>query len=144
MESGEWYDRHSISVQAGEHITVELQSEAFDPWLIVQNTDGEQLDNDDYQGDRSRSLITLQAPSAGDLLIVPTTYAPHTGGDYRLRISRNSSAESLQPSSTVITGELADGDRTTDRGAAYDMHTFQGQPGQRATIELTATALIPT
>lgn len=140
LDSGEWVDAHRIPVSAGEQLTIDMQATGFDPYLIVQNTDQEQIDNDDYEGDATRSLVSLVAAGDGEILIAPTTFAPNTGGAYQIRITRGAAGEPAAPAASANTGELEDTDPVTERGTPYDMYTFEGQPGQRAEIRLTSEA----
>jgi hypothetical protein len=54
---GEYYDTYTFQAQAGQTITVNMSSSDFDTYLIVAAPSEEQFENDDHEGDATRSRV---------------------------------------------------------------------------------------
>lgn len=87
LTSGEFADLYSVDVEEGQTITVEMTSSNFDPYLILRVPGGTQVDNDDYNGDRTLSRIDHVAAADGEFDVIATSYAPGETGDYEVEIS---------------------------------------------------------
>ncbi|MDX1420741.1 MAG: hypothetical protein R3181_12295, partial [Rubricoccaceae bacterium] len=57
LGSQEYVDTYGFVGRAGEGVSVDLRSSAFDPYLILQMPGEDQLDNDDWEGARDRARI---------------------------------------------------------------------------------------
>jgi hypothetical protein len=79
---------YELRVAAGERLVVSVESPAFDPVLEVVLPDGTSLMNDDYQGSRQRSQLTVSARAAGTLKVRVRPYRPGTGGAFHVRAER--------------------------------------------------------
>jgi hypothetical protein len=86
LRSGELHDRYFFYGVAGQIVDVVLESEDFDPYLIVVGPDGQNLaENDDDDGSRVRSRIQVELIETGVHRLATTTYQPGERGDYTLR-----------------------------------------------------------
>ncbi|HYE96235.1 MAG TPA: pre-peptidase C-terminal domain-containing protein [Rubricoccaceae bacterium] len=148
LTSGEYRDEYTFQGRSGESVVIELRSGDFDPYLILKMPNGEQLDNDDHEGDLTRSLISTTLPEDGTYRVLVTTYEPGETGDYDLSI-RGGSGEggagrfAAARGRRQERGDLASGDETLRSGEFYDTYTFEGVPGQRVTIDLRADDFDP-
>ena len=95
LESGEFVDYYSFFGRQGQSVVVDLTSSSFDPYLLLVMPDGNQLDNDDWEGDRTRSRIETTLPANGMYRVGATTYQPGESGSYRVQIG--GSGMSAQP-----------------------------------------------
>ena len=84
LDSGEYADLYNVSADQGETIVIEMTSSAFDPYLILRPPGGTQVDNDDFNGDRTRSRIEYVATQGGSFDVIATSYAVGESGDYRV------------------------------------------------------------
>ena len=101
----------TVEVPAGGTLDVELTSDAFDPYLLVEVVGTDQvLRNDDFNGSRSRSVIVQPNPTAGPLQarIVASAYAAVGRGAYTVRYAVH------EPPPPIVGTPLAAG---TVRGA---------------------------
>ena len=57
-------------------------SNDFDPYLIVKAPSGSQVDNDDYNGDRTRSHIEHVATESGAYSVIATSFQTGETGAY--------------------------------------------------------------
>ena len=135
LQSGEFSDAYTV-VGTGGPLVVDLQSSAFDPYLIVETPGGEQFDNDDYEGALDRSLLVVQTRPGEAYEVIVTSYTPGETGSYRLEMRDEDSATAS--GIRTETGRLGAGDNRLDSGEWYDLYTFSGVPGQRLRADLTS------
>lgn len=97
LGNGEYYDRYSVIVAAGQWIEADLTSDAFDTYLILAAPSGIQEENDDFEGSQRRSHVRIQAQETGTWQVIATSYAGRETGDYRLTVLASSEAASPSP-----------------------------------------------
>ncbi|MEC7242538.1 MAG: pre-peptidase C-terminal domain-containing protein [Myxococcota bacterium] len=141
LSTGEFVDTLEIKGTKGEEWTLDLRSTDFDPYLGLQMPSGETLANDDFEGARDRSLLRFQLQESGDYQIQITSYQAKENGSYVLTLHRNMEApDSSDAASSAaehfFTGVLSEGDDTLDGGEWYEVHTFEGRPGQQIRAEM--------
>jgi hypothetical protein len=86
LNSGEFIHSYFYRAQAGERVTVYLESREFDPYLLARGPGDFQLDNDDIADGNLNAGLDIVFPSAGEYRIVATTYQPGETGAYTLRV----------------------------------------------------------
>jgi hypothetical protein len=86
LASGEYSDAYAVEGRQGQTLVLDLRATAFDPYLILAMPGGEQLDNDDFEGDQTRSRIETTLPETGTYRVVVTSYAVGETGAYELDI----------------------------------------------------------
>lgn len=84
---GTRYERHEVDAEAGQMLTVELKSNAFDPVLFISNPDGSNLVRDDDGGNGNNSMAVASLPYTGTYVIYVTGFGDATGS-YELTIYR--------------------------------------------------------
>ena len=92
LNSGEYVDRYAFVGRAGDRVTVDLTSTAFDPYLILQMPGDDQLDNDDWEGATDHSRIEHTLPADGTYHVLVTSYAAGETGAYTLTMQRGGGA----------------------------------------------------
>ena len=139
ISSGEYADLITVQGRAGERWVIDLRSSAFDPFLILKAPSGEQVENDDFEGDRTRSLIDLTLSEDGEYMIIPTTYRPGQEGAYDLTLRRVGADQppAGEEEHLRYTGQLESGDEQLGGGEWYDAYEFTGLPGQPMRAHLT-------
>jgi hypothetical protein len=93
LESGEYADHYTFTGRAGQRAVIELRSGEFDPYVFVRAPSGEQYDNDDFAGDASRALLSLELVESGRYAVTVTSYAAAETGSYTLTIDVEGSSE---------------------------------------------------
>jgi hypothetical protein len=136
LSSGEYRDNFSFEGQSGQEAVIDLRSSEFDPYLMVRTPSGEQLDNDDFEGDTSRSLISLVLEESGTYDVTVTSYQEGETGGYTLQMDVDDAAQIAGTREEA--GSLANGDDVLDDGEFIDVYEFTGRPGQRVTLELSS------
>src|SRR5690606_36798726 len=96
-------------VEAGQRLTADLTSDAFDPYLIALAPSGEQFDNDDWEGNLDRSRLDIEDAEAGTWRVLVTSYDVGETGAYTLVLSTTDSFGSASSGPRSVTVCLLDG-----------------------------------
>ena len=86
LNSGEYVDQYDVQCRRGQTLIVDLHATDFDPYLIVRPPAGEQIDNDDHEGDRTHSHVEAAPAQDGTCEVLVTSYQPGESGAYELTI----------------------------------------------------------
>jgi hypothetical protein len=86
LQDGSFVDVYGIQLNAGDQLTVDMNTTAFDPYLVVLTPDNQGFENDDFNGDRTHSRITITAGMAGPYAILATSYLPGATGNYTVTV----------------------------------------------------------
>lgn len=141
LQGGEWADDHSIEVQAGQPLVIDLRSTDFDPYLLVLKPDGKFLENDDFQESSEHSRIEIPSPEAGTYRVTVTSYEKGESGRYRLEVP--DAPRSGGSTARVERGRLESGDGTLNSGELRDEYLFTGRAGETVTIDLRSSDFDP-
>ncbi|HSG66025.1 MAG TPA: hypothetical protein VLD39_13535, partial [Gammaproteobacteria bacterium] len=95
LEAGEYCDYYTFRGRPGAMAVVMLTTADFDPYLIVRAPSGDQLDNDDYEGDESRSVVTFPMRESGTYTIGVTSYDSAETGTYSVLVELEAGARAL-------------------------------------------------
>jgi hypothetical protein len=89
LENGQVYEDYAYvaySIEAtGNPLSIEVNSEKLDTYLIVQAPDKSFSTNDQFHGDNAG--ITIKKPSSGQWIIIATTYGVKEVGNFRLVVN---------------------------------------------------------
>jgi uncharacterized protein YfaP (DUF2135 family) len=135
LDSGEFFDRFTVTLEEGDTIDINLASTDFDAYLFVRHADDAdfQLDNDDREEGVSDSHIAMTAPHRGVYEVYVTSYKAGETGSYRLTISGAGAAGDQVREET---GALANGDDRLDGGEFADRYELNATAGEPFTIDL--------
>lgn len=86
MEPGKYADFYVIEGNANQRAVFDLASEDFDTYLLVISPAGEEFENDDFEGDIDRSLISMILPESGTYEVWVTSYSEGETGSYTLKV----------------------------------------------------------
>ena len=103
-EDGSLYEVHSFNGQADQDVVIQMNSSAFDTYLMLLNSSGEVVaQNDDYQGSTD-SLVTATLPSDDKYSVIANSYNSSGRDSYTLVVTGTSSTETqpTQNSTEVI------------------------------------------
>ncbi|MEM0964301.1 MAG: hypothetical protein AAGK21_17375, partial [Bacteroidota bacterium] len=143
LDTGEYLDEYAVSAREGQAVTAVVTSEAFDTYVLVISSSGEQQDNDDCtQGDLSRSCATLVADRTGRVRIGVTSFEPGETGDYTVQITVGEGGlSSTAPAEGP--GSLTAGDDQLESGEFVDRREVVLEAGQRLAATLTSSDFDP-
>ncbi len=133
-ETGEYLDSYFFEGSANQTTTFELRSVDFDTYLRVITPNGEEYENDDYEGDTERSFLSLDLTVSGTYEVMVTSYSSGETGDYTLEI--NTADELEGEISLDEIGRLESGDEFRASGEFTDSFEVVALPGQVLTITL--------
>ncbi len=154
LQSGEFIDTYPLQGLAGQQVEISLASQQFDTYVAISGPGGfSQYNDDDTPNNTRNSRLVVTLPANGEYTIHATSYAAGETGAYQLNIGpaqATTATDALQggPGQTfaagqTMNGELAQGDTTLQSGEFIDTYNFQGQAGQRVTIDMRSTAIDP-
>lgn len=87
QSDGSLYDEHTFTGRAGQTITVSLESQDFDPFVIVVGPDDQVLGQNDDASPRSlNALLTVTLPATGTYRIIANSYDRTGRGSYTLTV----------------------------------------------------------
>jgi len=142
-EEGTRFDAFSFRGAAGDRVTVALDSEAFDPVVVVgRMVSGDFVElayNDDFGGElNSRLVFTL--PEAGEYVIRATALGGEGQGDYSVALTQGPPPVEAQPIAVgdTVEGELVEADPLNEAGSRADAYRFEGTEGQRVRIGVSS------
>ena len=110
------YDIHPFEGKAGDTVTITLESDAFDTYLVLIGPDEQVLaQNDDITPDNRNSEISFTLPTDEQYLVIANAYDETGQGPYRLSITATASGETA-PSPATSGADSATGDALIQQG----------------------------
>jgi hypothetical protein len=79
-------DRYTFPGKAGQNILINLESDDFDTYVILQNEQGETIAENDDNMNGSNSTIQVTLPESGTYQVLTTTFNEGSTGAYRLTV----------------------------------------------------------
>jgi hypothetical protein len=86
LEEYGFYEVHSLYLEEGQRVILEMTSGSLDTLLMVEGPDGFYTENDDYNEQTFISRIELFAPVQGEYIIATASYDAGAEGSYTLKI----------------------------------------------------------
>ncbi|NER83547.1 MAG: trypsin-like serine protease, partial [Leptolyngbya sp. SIO1D8] len=84
---GTLFDSYSFEGQAGQVVTITLESQQFDTYLALVDSSGRVVDqNDDISSGNTNSEVTTTLPTSGSYLIIVNGYSTADQGRYTLTV----------------------------------------------------------
>ncbi len=153
LPTGEPMTLYSFNATAGQSITVDLTSTAFDPYLVVIGPSGRLWENDDAGGGLN-SQVMFDADTAGTYRVVATAYRAGMTGAFDLGITLGQRGTTPTPTPGAAPtapsapsgpgnsqrGALAQGDATLNSGEFMDTYEMTFPAGQAVHLEAVSTA----
>ncbi|MEL6160042.1 MAG: pre-peptidase C-terminal domain-containing protein [Cyanobacteria bacterium J06623_5] len=87
-------DAYTFDGEAGQTMTIELQSEDFDTILLLKGPDGEIITSNDDYGGTLNSTIVVELPTAGTYSAVASSFSGQ-GGNYQIEVRPASEYEQV-------------------------------------------------
>ncbi|NBB65677.1 peptidase [Pseudomonas sp. ODNR1LW] len=143
QEDGGRYDAYSFRAAAGQRVIVTLESDAFDPKVLVGRMNGadfvELAQNDDGPDDGLNSRLVFMAPIAGEYVIRATALQDGEGR-YTVGLKEAPPAPPAKPIAIgdSLDGALNDQAGTNDEGQRAEFYQFTATAGQRVAIEMSS------
>ena len=87
-------DTYTFDGEAGQTMTIELESDDFDPVLQLKGPDGELITTNDDYGVTLNSTIVIELPANGTYSAIATSYSG-LGGSYQIEVRPTSEYEQV-------------------------------------------------
>jgi hypothetical protein len=88
-DDGSLYDFYPIQGRAGESVTINLESDKFDAFVALVDSNGKTVgENDDISPEDSNSQLKVTLPEDGVYNVIVNTYDENGTGEYVLKVSR--------------------------------------------------------
>lgn len=126
---GQSFDTYTFEAQAGQLVTVRMESEGFDTYLIVESPSGEASENDDHSSGGSQ--LDLIISEGGEWTIKASSYSSGSSGEYEVTVEKGAVGQVEKTE-----GRLDARDQSSVKGEYYDIHEMQLSPGQQAYVEM--------
>lgn len=143
LDAGEFVDTYTFEGQAGQQALLDLRSAELDTYLMLVAPSGRAVENDDFEGDAGRSVISQALEESGEYRIAVTSYAAGETGAYLLRITLADDATTLAGAARTESGSLEVGDEELRSGEYADVYTFEGSPGETVVATLSSSEFDP-
>lgn len=108
MRDGSLFDIHLIEGQAGQEISIFLESNEFDTYLMVISPSGEFTAENNDAGDSTNSSVTIRLPESGVYGVVANAFSASGRGQYTITVRETQSANSTslqQPQASTLSVE---------------------------------------
>lgn len=145
FSDGEYYDAYTFEGQPGQTVTIDLNSAAFDTYLVLEGPDGQRETNDDADS-TAHSRIVTQLSALGTYTVYVTSYAGGETGDYVVSVSQASGGGQAGARDSIglglgesTSGYLDTADTRTDDGKYQDVYSFDGSAGQALAVDLSSS-----
>lgn len=103
QSDGSRYNEHQFQGQAGQEVIIRMESNEFDTFLILLNTQGDIIAQaDDISATNTNSVMTVILPTSGTYTIVANAFDQFGQGNYTLTVQNPSSTS---PGETTATNE---------------------------------------
>lgn len=88
FDDGSLYDAYKFSGSSGQQVTIDLESQDFDPYLILLDPAGRRIsENDDVSRTNRNSRLVVTLPDTGTYTVVANSYEAGKNGEYRIKVS---------------------------------------------------------
>lgn len=149
-QDGEYYDTYTFEGSPGQTVTIDLTSDAFDTYLVLETPNGTTVANDDAGDSTSHSQLVSQLSEVGTYSVYVTSYGAAETGDYELRLNYSGTAGSGTTYANrdsvpidfgdVASGDLDPSDLRNEDGKYQDVYAFAGEAGDTVQVDLRSDA----
>ncbi|MFL6333278.1 MAG: S8 family serine peptidase [Pyrinomonadaceae bacterium] len=142
-------DAYTFAGTAGQQVSIQLSSNAFDTLLHLAGPGGAEVASDDDGGGGTNSRIPAgtgfyMLPADGTYTIQATSFTSNTSGTYTLNLTAQTPGGCTTPTpisfGQTVSGTLADNDCRLTDGSLFDEYSFDGVAGQQVSVSMSASA----
>ncbi len=149
------YQAWSFYGTQGQMVQIDVMSDAFDAFCILQGPAGNEIARDDDSGEGLNARVRVSLPVTGQYRIIANTYRRDRYGPYRVRLTAVGaptvgpvpSAGGGVAAGTVgqilrgqtVQGRLTTGDAKLADNTFYQAWLFYGQAGEMVTLDVAST-----
>ncbi|ESA33081.1 peptidase s1 and s6 chymotrypsin hap [Leptolyngbya sp. Heron Island J] len=135
LPDNSYFNVYTFEGQAGQRISIAMNSNQVDAYLLLYGPNQEYLGENDDIGDSRNARLEITLPTAGTYFVFANSYGASEQGQYELSISSIANDNNYLLSESGI---LSAQDNRLRDNSLYDEYFFNGQQGQNVTITLTS------
>jgi hypothetical protein len=155
LTDGSVYQAWSFYGTLGQMVQIDVMSDAFDAFCILQGPAGNEIARDDDSGGGLNARVSVALPVTGTYRIIANTYRQNQFGRYRVRLTSGVVTPVAPPvvSGTPVTagtvgqilrgqvvqGRLSTSDAKLADNTFYQAWTFYGQAGEAVTLDVVSS-----
>ncbi|WP_347272309.1 trypsin-like peptidase domain-containing protein [Pseudanabaena sp. FACHB-1998] len=147
LPDGSYYKSYQFQGVAGQAVVIEMRGNGIDPYLVLFDSSGRKIAEDDDGGGGKNAKLALTLPTTGRYTLYANSYEVGETGSFVLsgRLSDNVASESTNsPILLQKIGKLGSESRIFARdGSLFDSFSFTGQAGQVVQIDLMSPDFHP-
>ena len=156
LPDGSYYKAYQFQGQAGQSLIIEMRANAIDPYLVLFDSTGRKIAEDDDGGGGKNARLVVTLPTTGRYTLYANSYEVGQAGSFTITgsLSNNLTAQSRLESPIELTGDrqlifqkngiLNNRSRVLARdGSRFETFSFSGQAGQVVQINLTSPDFHP-
>jgi S1-C subfamily serine protease len=152
LPDGSYYKAYQFQGEAGQSVVIEMRGNGIDPYLVLFDSTGRKIAEDDDGGGGKNARIAVTLPSTGRYTLYANSYEVGQTGSFTIagRLSNNFTSQSnIAPTDDrrIILqkdGILGTQSRVFARdGSLFDAFSFNGRAGQVVQIELVSSDFHP-
>jgi hypothetical protein len=161
LNDGSVYQAWTFYGTQGQMVQIDVMSDAFDAFCILQGPAGNEIARNDDGGSGLNARISVALPVTGQYRIIANTYARNQFGRYLVRLTGGGApAPVVQPTITPapggggvtagtmgqvlrgqsVQGQLTAADARLADNTYFQAWTFYGQAGEAVTLDVASTA----
>ena len=105
LPDGSFYDVHEFTGQADQAVTLLLESDAFDPYLILEDDQGNRIaTSNDISAENANAALLTVLPAPGRYRVIANAFEAEGQGPYRLTVQSTPASE---PNPLLSAAEVA-------------------------------------
>ena len=158
LPDGSYYKIYQFEGKAGQSVVIEMRGNEIDPYLVLFDSTGRKIAEDDDGAGGKNARIALTLPSTGRYTLYANSYEVGQTGSFTIagrlnnNLTNNLTSQALPPSPTVIdrqillqkNGFLGNQSRILAKdGSLFETFSFNGQAGQVVQIDLISPDFHP-
>ncbi|MEA5462652.1 trypsin-like peptidase domain-containing protein [Leptothoe sp. PORK10 BA2] len=134
LPDNSYFNAHSFEGQAGQRISIVMNSEQIDSYLLLYGPNQEYIGENDDNGNSRNARLEVTLPSNGTYFVFANSYGASEQGQYELSVSTLNSSGYLVNQNGVLNSQ----DNRLADNSLYDEYSFSAPQGQDVTITLTS------
>ena len=127
-----FFDIYTFEGKAGQEVILEMSSNDIDSYLILLDTTGQELAQDDDGGENRNARIRVTLPENGTYTLLANSAQGQEFGTYLLSANTIGNQWILRVEEELTVGDAV----IPSDGSLYDDYQFEGRAGQTITINM--------
>ena len=134
LPDNSYFNAYTFEGRAGQQISIAMNSDQLDSYLLLYGPNQEDLGRDDDSGGGRNARLDITLSTGGTYLVLANSYGATEQGQYELRVT------SLGEAAYILRnrGVLNTLDQRLPDNSLYEEYVFTGQQGQTVAITLNS------